>query len=295
MPATPRPRRSVLYMPGANRRALEKGRTLPADAIIMDLEDAVTPDAKAAARDNILAALSLGGYGARELIVRVNDLGSAWGRADLEAMAGAGADAILIPKVESADDVHAALAVLDAAGAPAALGLWCMMETPLAILDAKLIAGASPRLAALVMGTSDLAKDLGAAHTPTRTPLLTSLSLCILAARAHGLAVLDGVHLDLADDEGFAAACRHGRDLGFDGKTLIHPKTLAAANRVFAPSDEELDWARRIVEAHAAAEAQGKGVVLVDGKLIENLHVDAARRLAAQAERITQLEAGAQA
>ena len=295
MPATPRPRRSVLYMPGANRRALEKGRTLPADAIIMDLEDAVTPDAKAAARDNILAALSLGGYGARELIVRVNDLGSAWGRADLEAMAGAGADAILIPKVESADDVHAALAVLDAAGAPAALGLWCMMETPLAILDAKLIAGASPRLAALVMGTSDLAKDLGAAHTPTRTPLLTSLSLCILAARAHGLAVLDGVHLDLADDEGFAAACRHGRDLGFDGKTLIHPKTLAAANRVFAPSDEELDWARRIVEAHAAAEAQGKGLVLVDGKLIENLHVDAARRLAAQAERITQLEAGAQA
>lgn len=295
MPATPRPRRSVLYMPGANRRALEKGRTLPADAIIMDLEDAVTPDAKAAARDNILAALSLGGYGARELIVRVNDLGSAWGRADLEAMAGAGADAILIPKVESADDVHAALAVLDAAGAPAALGLWCMMETPLAILDAKLIAGASPRLAALVMGTSDLAKDLGAAHTPTRTPLLTSLSLCILAARAHGLAVLDGVHLDLADDEGFAAACRHGRDLGFDGKTLIHPKTLAAANRVFAPSDEELDWARRIVEAHAAAEAQGKGVFLVDGKLIENLHVDAARRLAAQAERITQLEAGAQA
>ena len=211
-------------------------------------------------------------------------------------MAGAGADAILIPKVESADDVHAALAVLDAAGAPAALGLWCMMETPLAILDAKLIAGAPPpRLAALVMGTSDLAKDLGAAHTPTRTPLLTSLSLCILAARAHGLAVLDGVHLDLADDEGFAAACRHGRDLGFDGKTLIHPKTLAAANRVFAPSDEELDWARRIVEAHAAAEAQGKGVVLVDGKLIENLHVDAARRLAAQAERITQLEAGAQA
>ena len=144
MPATPRPRRSVLYMPGANRRALEKGRTLPADAIIMDLEDAVTPDAKAAARDNILAALSLGGYGARELIVRVNDLGSAWGRADLEAMAGAGADAILIPKVESADDVHAALAVLDAAGAPAALGLWCMMETPLAILDAKLIAAASP-------------------------------------------------------------------------------------------------------------------------------------------------------
>ena len=137
-------------------------------------------------------------------------------------MAGAGADAILIPKVESADDVHAALAVLDAAGAPAALGLWCMMETPLAILDAKLIAGASPRLAALVMGTSDLAKDLGAAHTPTRSPLLTSLSLCILAARAHGLAVLDGVHLDLADDEGFAAACRHGRDLGFDGKTLIH-------------------------------------------------------------------------
>ena len=286
MPATPRPRRSVLYMPGANRRALEKGRSLPTDAIIMDLEDAVTPDAKDEARDNILEALQTGGYGARELIVRVNDLSSAWGRADLAAMAGADADAILIPKVESAGDVDAALEVLDANNAPAALGVWCMMETPLAILDAKAIAGASPRLAALVMGTSDLAKDLGAAHTPDRAPLLTALSLCILAARAHGLAVLDGVQLDLADDEGFAAACRQGRDLGFDGKTLIHPKTLAAANRVYSPSEDDLAWARRIIAAHAAAEADGKGVVLVDGKLIENLHVDAAKRLAAQAEMI---------
>jgi citrate lyase subunit beta/citryl-CoA lyase len=286
MPATPRPRRSVLYMPGANRRALEKGRSLPTDAIIMDLEDAVTPDAKDEARDNILEALQTGGYGARELIVRVNDLSSAWGRADLAAMAGADADAILIPKVESAGDVDAALEVLDANNAPAALGVWCMMETPLAILDAKAIAGASPRLAALVMGTSDLAKDLGAAHTPDRAPLLTALSLCILAARAHGLAVLDGVQLDLADDEGFAAACRQGRDLGFDGKTLIHPKTLAAANRVYSPSEDDLAWARRIIAAHAAAEADGKGVVLVDGKLIENLHVDAAKRLTAQAEMI---------
>ena len=291
MPATPRPRRSVLYMPGANPRALEKGRTLPADAIIMDLEDAVTPDAKEAARANILAALATGGYGGRELIVRVNDLASPWGRDDLEAMAGAGAHAILVPKVESAADVHAALEVLDAKGAPPTLGLWCMMETPLAILDAKAIAGASPRLAALVMGTSDLAKDLQAAHTPARLPMLMALSTCILAARAYGLAILDGVHLDLADDAGFKDACQQGRELGFDGKTLIHPKTLAAANQIYAPSDDDLAWARRIIEAHAAAEAEGKGVVLVDGKLIENLHVEAAKRLAAQAEQIKRLEA----
>jgi citrate lyase subunit beta/citryl-CoA lyase len=265
---------------------------LPADAIIMDLEDAVTPDAKAVARDNIRAALGEGGYGERELIIRVNDLGSEWGRADLEEMAGVAADAILIPKVDGPGDVLAALEVLDAAGAPATLSVWCMMETPLAILNAKEIAGASPRLGALVMGTSDLVKDIQAAHTPDRAPMLTALSLSVLAARAYGFAVLDGVHLDLADDDGFAAACRQGRDLGFDGKTLIHPKTLAAANEIFSPSSADLAWSARIIEAHAAAEAEGKGVVLVDGKLIENLHVESARRLVAQAELIAELEAG---
>ncbi len=245
MPASARPRRSVLYMPGANARALEKGRSLPADAIIMDLEDAVTPDAKEVARGQILDALAQGGYGARELIVRVNALDTPWGRDDLIAMARCGADAVLVPKVSVASDIEQALGVLDENGAPESLAVWCMMETPLAILNAKEIAGASPRLGALVMGTSDLVKDLHAAHTAMRLPLLASLSTCILAARAYGLAILDGVHLDLADDEGFAEACRQGRELGFDGKTLIHPKTLATANEIFAPSDDEIEWSRR--------------------------------------------------
>jgi citrate lyase subunit beta / citryl-CoA lyase len=293
MPATARPRRSVLYMPGANARALEKARGLACDAIIMDLEDAVAPDAKDQARAQITAALAEGGYGGREVVVRANGLGTPWGREDLAALAGAGADAILLPKVESADGVRQALAVLDEAGAPETLAVWCMMETPRAILEAAAIAGASPRLAALVMGTSDLAEDLHAAHTAMRLPMLTALSHCILAARAYGLAILDGVYLDLADDEGFAAQCRQGAELGFNGKTLIHPKTIAAANAAFAPSEDAVAWARRIIAAHAEAEAAGKGVVLVDGKLIENLHVAAAGRTVALAEQIAASEATA--
>jgi citrate lyase subunit beta/citryl-CoA lyase len=288
-----RPRRSVLYMPGSNTRALEKARTLPADALILDLEDAVTPDAKEAARANIVAAIGAGGYGGRELIVRVNGLNTPWGHADLVAAATSGADAVLLPKVESADGVRQAEAVLAAAGAPAGLKIWCMMETPLGILDAKEIAGASPRLGALVLGTSDLAKDLHAAHTPLRLPMITSLGLCLLAARAYGLAVLDGVHLDLDDAEGFAASYRQGAELGFDGKTLIHPKTIAAANAAFGPAADEVAFSRRIIEAHAAAAAEGKGVVVIDGKLIENLHVENACRLVALAEAITALERGA--
>jgi citrate lyase subunit beta / citryl-CoA lyase len=290
MPATPRPRRSVLYMPGANTRALEKARGLPADALILDLEDAVAPDAKPAARANIAAALAAGGYGARELILRVNALATPWGHDDLVAAAGMRLDAVLLPKVESADAVRQAEAVLRAAGAPTVLALWCMMETPLAMLKAAEIAAASPRVACLVMGTSDLAKDLHARHTRDRLPMLTSLGLCLLAARAYGLAILDGVHLDLADDEGFAAQCRQGRELGFDGKTLIHPKTIAAANAAFAPAAEEVEWSRRIIAAHAEAEAAGKGIVLVDGKLIENLHVEDARRTVTLAEQIGALE-----
>ncbi len=291
MPATARPRRSVLYMPGANARALEKGRGLPADAIIMDLEDAVTPDAKTVARSQILEAMAQGGYGARELIVRVNALDTPWGQDDLAAMAQCGADAILVPKVSEAADVTDALKVLADRDAPEDLALWCMMETPLAILNAKEIAGSSARLAAFVMGTSDLVKDLHAAHTAMRLPMLAALSTCVIAARAYGLAILDGVHLDLADDEGFAEACRQGRELGFDGKTLIHPKTLAAANEIFAPASDEIEWSKRIIAAHAEAEAAGKGVVLVDGKLIENLHVEAAHRLMTLADTITKLEA----
>lgn len=291
MSKTARPRRSLLYMPGANTRALEKGRSLPADGLILDLEDAVAPDAKPAARDNILAALRQGGYGRRELVVRVNGLETDWGRDDLRAMAGSGADAVLLPKVESAAMVREAEAVLVEAGAPETLGIMCMMETPLGMLKAEEVAGASPRLTGLVMGTSDLVKDLNAEHTPDRLPVLTSLSLCILAARAHGLAIVDGVHLDLNDAEGFAAQCRQGRALGFDGKTLIHPKTVAAANEIFGPSAAEIEQAHRVIAAHAAALAEGKGIAVLDGRLVENLHVEAARRSVALAEAIAALEA----
>ena len=289
MATTVRPRRSVLYMPGSNARALEKGRSLPADGLILDLEDAVAPDAKAAARDTIAQALAAGGYGGRELIVRVNGLNTPWGYDDLRMAAASGADAVLLPKVESADAVRQAEAVLRTAGAPASQTIWCMMETPLGILNAKEIAGASPAVGALVLGTSDLAKDLHAAHTAQRLPMITSLGLCLLAARAYGLAVLDGVHLDLNDDEGFTASCRQGRELGFDGKTLIHPKTIAACNAAFAPDADEIAQAHRIIAAHAEAAASGKGVVLVDGKLVENLHVENARRLVALAEAIAAL------
>jgi citrate lyase subunit beta / citryl-CoA lyase len=289
MAAPVRPRRSVLYMPGANPRALDKARTLPADGLIFDLEDAVAPDAKVGARAKVCDAVRAGGYGAREIIIRVNGLATAWGHADLTAAATAGADAALIPKVESADMVREALAVLDEAGAPKHLPLWCMIETARGVLRAEAIADASPRVGCLVMGTSDLAKELGAAHTPLRLPMLTALGHCLLAARACGCAILDGVHLDLLDDEGLVAVCRQGAELGFDGKTLIHPKQIEAANLAFAPSERELALARRIIEAHREATREGKGVVVVDGRLIEQLHVDQAQRRVQLAEAIARL------
>ncbi len=281
-----RPRRSVLYMPGSNARALEKGKDLPADALILDLEDAVAPDSKALARQQVVDAVKGGGYGHRELVIRVNGLDSPWGADDLAAVATAGADAILLPKVETREMVMAAEAKLNQSGGPADLPIWCMMETPLGILNAKEVASASHRIGCLVMGTSDLVKELQAAHTTQRLPVLTSLSICLLAARAYGLSILDGVHLDLADDEGFRASCVQGKELGFDGKTLIHPKTLGPANEVFSPSEAEVDQARRIIEAFTAAAAEGKGVVVLDGKLIENLHVETAKRMVALAEAI---------
>ena len=293
--AAARPRRSMLYMPGSNARALEKGRTLAADALILDLEDAVAPDAKALARQQIVAAVQAGGYGGREIIVRINPLASPWGPDDLAAMAASGADAILLPKVESAAMVHDLETRMAGAGAPESMAIMCMMETPLGMLHAEAVAGASPRISCLVMGTADLVKELQASHTGARLPVLTSLGLCLLAARAFGLAIVDGVHLDLADDEGFAEACVQGLELGFDGKTLIHPKTIAKANQVFSPSAEAVAFSHRIIAAHAAAAAEGQGVVLVDGKLIENLHVENARRLVASAEAIAALESGAAA
>ena len=274
-------------MPGANARALEKSRTLPADALIFDLEDAVAPDMKVTARTQVIAAVEAGGYGKREIMIRTNGLNTPWGYDDLVAVAKVGADAVLLPKVESAETVRQAEAVLLSHGVPSDLAIWCMMETPRAMLHAEEIADASARLGGLVMGTSDLAKDLQAQHTAMRLPLITALGLCLLAARAARLAILDGVYLDLNDQDGFVDSCRQGAELGFDGKTLIHPKQLAAANEVFAPSDEEVRLSRQIIEAYAQAEAQGRGVVVVDGKLIERLHVDHAERVVALAEAIS--------
>ncbi|WP_341702307.1 CoA ester lyase [Ferrovibrio sp.] len=291
MAMTARPRRSVLYMPGSNARALEKAKTLAADALILDLEDAVAPDAKALARDQVCAAVQAGGYGGRELIIRSNGLDTPWGRDDIIAAAKAGPDAVLLPKVETAAQVQEAEALLKQHGAPEKTAIWCMMETPKGILHAEAIAAASPRLGALVMGTSDLVKDLNAQHTPLRLPVITALGLCLLAARAWGLAILDGVHLDLDDASGFEAACRQGLELGFDGKTLIHPKTIDTANRVFAPTPGQVAYALRIIAAFEGAMQEGKAVVLVDGKLIENLHVEQAKRLAALAAQIEKLRA----
>ena len=231
------PRRSVLFMPGSNARALDKARTLAADALILDLEDAVAPDMKGAARTQVLAAVRAGGYGRRELVIRVNAPGTPWALDDLAAVADAGVAAVLLPKVESAETVTAAMAALGRTQT-----VWCMLETPRGILNAPSIAAASPRVAALVMGTSDLTKDLHARATPERVPLLTSLQLCVLAARAAGITALDGVHLDLNDDAGFRAACRQAADFGFDGKTLIHPKQVAVANEIFAPTASDVDW-----------------------------------------------------
>jgi len=280
-------------MPGSNARALEKGRTLAADALILDLEDAVAPDAKETARKQILDALAEGGYGQREILVRTNGLDSEWGHEDIAAMAKSGADAILLPKVESAETIRQVEEILADSGAPANLAIWCMIETPLGVLHAEEIAWGSQRLGGFVMGTSDLAKDLHCLHTPGRLPMVTSLSLCVLAARAHGLAILDGVHLDLADDEGFADSCRQGLEFGFDGKTLIHPKTIDKANEIFAPSAEEIAWSEKIIAAHGDATKAGQGVVVVDGKLIENLHVEEARRIVALAAMIGEMQAAA--
>ncbi|HVW28310.1 MAG TPA: CoA ester lyase [Polyangiaceae bacterium] len=285
-----RPRRSVLYMPGSNARAQEKAKSLPCDGIIFDLEDATAPDAKAAARETVCASVQNGGYGGRELIVRVNGLDTPWGRDDVAAAAKAGPDAILLPKVERAEQVKELEALMLQHGAPAKTSIECMMETPLGILNAKEIAGASRRIACLVLGTSDLTKDLHARHTRERFPMLTSLALCLLAARAYGLAVLDGVYLDLNDAEGFKASCTQGLELGFDGKTLIHPSQIEPCNEVFSPSAAEIEQARKIIAAHEQAEKEGKGVVLVDGKLVENLHVENAKRLVGMAEAIDRIQ-----
>ena len=290
-PPNTRPRRSILYMPGANARALEKAKTLAADGFIFDLEDAVAPDAKETARRQVRDAVDAGGYGARERVVRVNGLDTPWGADDIAAFASADIDAVLLPKVEGPTMVEQVVKLLAAHDAPETLSIWCMIETPMGVLRAEATAAAwKSRIGALVMGTSDLATDLHCLHTPDRAPFLYSLSQCVLVARAYGLAALDGVHLDLSDDAGFALSCRQWRELGFDGKTLIHPKTIAAANAAFGPSAETLIWSRRVIEAHDSATAEGKGVVLLDGQLIENLHVAEARRIVALSDHIDRVE-----
>jgi len=277
----PRPLRSVLYVPGSNHRAVEKARTLPCDAVILDLEDAVAPEAKIEARDTVASALKAGGFGSRFVAVRFNRPEGDWGREDLKTLAPLSPDAVLLPKVETPDEIHSAARDLFNAGASDRTVLWAMMETPWGILNASAIAASHKRLHGFVMGTSDLTRELHAVHRPDRLPLLFSLGQCLLAARAHGLSILDGVHLDLNDEAGFAAACQQAADMGFDGKTLIHPKTIAAANQAFSPSPAMLEQARKTVEAWKVARSEGRGLVVLDGRLVEELHVREAERLLA--------------
>ena len=280
------PRRSVLYMPGANERALEKAKGLAADALILDLEDAVAPDAKAEARERVCAAASSGEYGSKEVAIRVNGLGTQWHAEDIAAAAKAGPAAVVVPKVDSVEDVHAIVRELEAGGAPDHTKIWAMVETPVAMLHVEAIAAASERLTVLVMGTNDLAKELHAEHVPGRQPLLTGLSLCLLAARATGKVILDGVYNDIKDADGFEAECLQGRQMGFDGKTLIHPSQIDPANAIWAPTSEAIEHARELIATFESAIAEGKGVVTHNGRMIENLHVENARRILAVADAI---------
>lgn len=280
---TLRPRRSVLYMPGANERALEKAKTLETDALILDLEDAVAPDAKEQARDRVCAAAASGEYGNREITIRINGLGTQWHDADLATVVAAKPAAIVVPKVNSADEVRELDAAITAASGADDLALWAMIETPEAIRNVASIATASERLTVLVMGTNDLVAELHAVHVPGRAPILTALSLSVLAARDAGKVILDGVYNDVKNAEGFEAECLQGRQFGFDGKTLIHPSQLEPANRLFAPSPSEVEHAQAVIAAFEEATTQGKGVATVNGKLIENLHVADAHRILAVA------------
>jgi citrate lyase subunit beta/citryl-CoA lyase len=276
-------------MPGSNARAMEKARTLPADAIILDLEDAVAPDAKAAARELIVQALKQGGFGRREVLVRINGLDTAWWRNDL-AVAAAKPNAVLVPKISEPEQLRELAKHLDGVRAEADIRIWAMMETPLAILNARDIAAAAreegTRLAGFVMGTNDLAKDTRARLLPGRAPMLPWLMSCVAAARAYGIDILDGVYNDIANAEGFAAECAQARDLGFDGKTLIHPQQIGPCNEAFSPTADEVAWARKIIVAFDLPENANKGVISVDGRMVERLHADMGRRTVAIADAI---------
>jgi citrate lyase subunit beta/citryl-CoA lyase len=285
-----RPRRSVLYMPGSNARALEKAREIAADTLILDLEDAVAPDAKETARTQVCAAVKAGGYGKREIVIRTNGLDTPWFKADLAAAVEARPDAILIPKVSSPETLQQIGTLLDGLWAPPEIKIWAMIETPLAILDAERIARAvrdrRTRLACFVMGTNDLAKETRARFVPGRAPMLSWLTTAILAARAHGIDIVDGVYNDLKDEAGFLAECEQARDLGFDGKTLIHPGQVATANAIFAPDEAELARAKAIIAAFDQPENADKGAIQLDGRMVERLHAQMAARTVALSDAI---------
>ena len=283
-----RPRRSVLYMPSSNERALEKAKSIPCDALIFDLEDAVAPDAKEAARANAVAAAQSGEYGHREITIRCNGLDTPWGADDLAAAATSGAAAVVIPKVNSVGYLQEVERLLDDAGAPAEMTIWAMIETPTAILDIRAIAHHG-RVNVLVMGTNDLIKELRTGTVPDRAPLIPHLAQALLGAREADKVILDGVYNDVRDPDGFLVEARQGQMLGFDGKTLVHPSQVQPTNEVWAPSDDEVEHSRRVIAAFEAAEAEGQGVITVDGRMIENLHVDNARRVIAVADAIAAL------
>ncbi len=295
IPRQARPRRSCLYMPGDKPRVLDKGRTLPADAILFDLEDAVAPEAKEAARAGVAEALAAGGYGPRERVVRINGLDTDWGLADLKAAVAAGPDAILAPKVIGGEDIDRLDDAMSRAGAPETMALWVMIEMPKAILNIGEIAAAAgrTRLAGFVMGTNDLAKELRAVATPDRLAFQAAFGLTLAAARAYGLFVIDGVYNDISSEAGLVAECEQGRVLGFDGKTLIHPSQVEAANRAFSPAQEDVAQARDVIAAFASPDNAGKGVIRVNGKMTELLHLEEARRIVAVSQAIAAL-AGAQ-
>ena len=286
--STFRPRRSVLYMPAANERALEKAKDIQADALIFDLEDAVAPDSKELARQQACAAASSSDYGNRELTIRCNGLDTPWGRDDLLAAAAAAPAAVVIPKVDSSDYLDEISELLNQGGAPSSTQIWAMVETPTGILNVDEIAR-HKRMSVMVMGTNDMAKELRASITTDRRALLPYLAMCLLSARAAGVGILDGVFNDIKDESGFEDVCVQGAEMGFDGKTLIHPSQVAPTNNIFSPSLDELDFHRRVIEEFEAAKKDGRGVLTVDGKMIENLHVDEARRALAVADAIAAL------
>ncbi|OBA78275.1 citrate lyase [Mycobacterium sp. 1164966.3] len=290
MAPTLRPRRSALYLPGNKARALEKGKTLPADMLIFDLEDAVGPDAKVESRERVCEAASSGSYRPREVVVRINGLGTEWHDDDLTAVAGSSADGVLVPKVERGEQVRALAAALDTLGARESMQLWVMIETPGAFLRAEEIASGSERLAGLVVGTNDLVNELHALHVPGRAPVMPALALAVLGGRAAGKVVLDGVFNDISDDARFRAEAQQGREMGFDGKTLIHPSQIGPANEIFGPTQQEVGDARRIVAAYEQASAAGQSVITVDGRMIESLHVRDAQRILTLADLIDELE-----